>query len=106
MSMLPPIIEPEALISLLDKYADLKLEIEKLQKENTKLRPKAEVYDKGKEAWVLFQYNGFMLHNTISYTEEEAWGKEMNGTLLTRRLLNDLGYTCRKVRVCKEVENE
>ena len=77
MSMLPPIIEPEELIDLVDKHATSKLEIEKLQKELATLRAKAEAYDDATEVWGIFKGGELKAIKAYSYTIARVNGTNM-----------------------------
>ena len=93
-------------MSLAEKYEYQAKVLAALEQELAPLRAKAEAYDKGKEAWVLFHPDGFMMPHTLSNTEFEAWEAETPDHGPTTNELMAVGYTCRKVQVVKEIEKE
>ena len=107
MSMLPPIIEPEELIHLVDKHATSKLEIEKLQKELATLRAKAEAYDDATEVWGIFKggelnSSGKTRNTAIASAQKSAGYRNPHFDMWP--IMKGLGYTCRKVLVVEEIE--
>jgi len=76
---------------------ELRFEVRRLVKELTELRAKSKAYDEGRETWSVVTCDGLSVSIgtrrqcillSKSYNENPAY---MNG------------YTCEKVRICKEV---
>lgn len=77
------------------------------KEELSQLRTKAEAYDKGHFEWVICRDDGSRTNSAgpteDSAVERFAWYNRMTKGNV-KIYMNDYGYTCRKVRVCKEVE--
>jgi hypothetical protein len=67
-------------------------ENKRLKKELATLRAKAKAYDEGCDGWAIYDSDGLFVI-TDSVEPNTPFGTELKD-----------GYTCRKVRVCKEVD--
>ena len=82
----------DELNDLENENAMLEDECDKLKSELTALRTKAQAHGEGQEAWAIYDPDGlFVITDSVEPNTPR-------GTPLKD------GYTCRKVRVCKEVE--
>lgn len=100
-----------------DKH-ELAAENSRLREELATLRAKAEAYDKGAVMWGIYLYDEL---NAVGCSPDDAWvsfilsSSQTTSSTWPAMTLDEInkaknhceqfeGYTCRKVRVCDEVE--
>lgn len=74
--------------------------------ELTTLRAKAKAYDDAEMHYAIFNKHGALI--TSDKDKEIAWlhAKVWSGSACEVKHLQDQGWSCEKIRVCKEVEND